>query len=562
MHATDHEEPFPPPRPNATDAAAAVEPDESSTDIFADMPSSFRFDDVVAAASPRTTSGAAPEVGDDDDDRTFESEFGELEVVASEPGHGTASAEASGVAEVEVRAELTEPWAVPRASASPAPGDAGAGAAAVAFAASDAPTMATAPSTSLREHAWPVALVWRCASIYSLLFCLPFPVNLLPWTQAWAARWVSGEQALVAWLAERVLGIVPTLPTVGGGDTMFDWLRAMFAAVAALALGGLWHLLRRRRRPGARLRDVARTYLRYFVAGTLLGYGANKAIPLQFGQLDADLLSTPLGQLEPTSMLWTFMASSPVYTSFVGCIEVIAGLMLLWRNTSLLGALLALGILANVTMLGFCFDVPHKLLSLHLLAFALLLCARDAHRLLELFLHNRAVAPAVLWPWWRTAWLRRPLKLVKIAFVGWLLFSNVRDDFDQWQARNAALPPLAGVYAIETLSLAGAEVPAFTSPQRWVRLYVRRDGSTVVTATDGTRLRYRGEVDQDAKVLHLRPEPGSGAPAAELRFAQPDAGHVDFDGSIGGAPLRLSCRRLEVEGFALARRAFEWVERR
>ena len=56
---------------------------------------------------------------------------------------------------------------------------------------------------------------------------------------------------------------------------------------------------------------------------------------------------------------------------FAGFAEVLGGMLLFWRRTTLLGALILTGVLVNVVAPQLRLsDVPVKLCSLHLLAFA------------------------------------------------------------------------------------------------------------------------------------------------------------------------------------------------
>jgi hypothetical protein len=86
--------------------------------------------------------------------------------------------------------------------------------------------------------------------------------------------------------------------------------------------------------------------------------------------------------------------------------EVLAGVLLVWRRTATLGALIAAGVMANVVMLNFCYDVPVKLMSSHLLVCALLIAYSDGVRLLNAFVLNQPTPPAnLVGPWTSTgAW--------------------------------------------------------------------------------------------------------------------------------------------------------------
>ena len=66
-------------------------------------------------------------------------------------------------------------------------------------------------------------------------------------------------------------------------------------------------------------------------------------------------------------LLWTFMGASAPYQMLAGLAEVTCGMLLFWRRSRLLGALLAIGVMGNVVALNYCYDVPVKLFSTELL---------------------------------------------------------------------------------------------------------------------------------------------------------------------------------------------------
>ncbi|MEZ4453544.1 MAG: hypothetical protein R3B09_29070 [Nannocystaceae bacterium] len=92
-------------------------------------------------------------------------------------------------------------------------------------------------------------------------------------------------------------------------------------------------------------------------------------------------------------LAWGFMGHSWVYSGFTGLAEVVGAVLLLWRRTTALGALLLVGVLANVALLNFCYDVQVKLYSCHYLALALILAAPAVRPLIDLLLRGR---PATL----------------------------------------------------------------------------------------------------------------------------------------------------------------------
>jgi hypothetical protein len=91
-------------------------------------------------------------------------------------------------------------------------------------------------------------------------------------------------------------------------------------------------------------------------------------------------------------LAWTFMGSSPGYTILSGCIEVVAGIFLLFHRTRLLGAIVSVVVFINVFALNIFYNIPVKLFSLHLLLMSVLVLAMNAKRLLGFFFLNSDIA--------------------------------------------------------------------------------------------------------------------------------------------------------------------------
>jgi hypothetical protein len=187
----------------------------------------------------------------------------------------------------------------------------------------------------------------------------------------------------VAFYERRNIGVLVN-------DTPVAVLRGVVLALVSLVAAGAWVVADP---DGSRTRSLHRAlrlYLRYTLAFILLGYGFARVFDQQFAFFPLAAVVSPLGDLEPQSLLWTMMGFSRPYAAFVGVMEVAAAILLLFRRTTTLGALLASGVLANVTLLNFTFGVWVKLFALHLLAIALTLAALDLKRLADVLLWNRS----------------------------------------------------------------------------------------------------------------------------------------------------------------------------
>lgn len=245
----------------------------------------------------------------------------------------------------------------------------------------------------------------------------------------WIARLTKYHEAYTAkavyWTAANVFGIEGQLVLPGGsGDTTFSFIRIFACCAIALGVAVIWSGVYWRKADQTWLRDILRTYLRYVLALTMLGYGLHKTgfNMTQFAQdaMPNDYqMDRTYGESSPMGLLWTFMAASPAYTFFAGLGEVVGGLLLVFRRTATIGALVVFGVMLNVMMLNFCYDVPVKQYSFHLVMMALIVALPEFPRLFNLLVMNRVTEPGNLMtpPYTNryTVWAPRLLKLVIVA---------------------------------------------------------------------------------------------------------------------------------------------------
>ena len=290
---------------------------------------------------------------------------------------------------------------------------------------------------------WGFARRWAFLSLfcYLILYYLPVILGVIPWTW-WSVQWYS---AALAKSAAAVFGFsAPSGSQLmsGGGENLFDVLEQELLLILAVAAGLAWSVVARHRKSYIGLQGWLWTWSRYGLAVMLITYGAAKVIPSQFGQLDSLRLAATYGQSSPMQLLWNMMAFSKPYTIFAGCAELLPGVLLLFRRTAPLGALIAFAVLVNVVMLNFCYDVPVKLHSVNYLILAALLVAPEARRLRHMFILNEPVEPSPLrmphpargrWP--------LAIMLAKVAFVGTIGFSAFSAALDQSHAL-AKQPPV------------------------------------------------------------------------------------------------------------------------
>ena len=113
--------------------------------------------------------------------------------------------------------------------------------------------------------------------------------------------------------------------------------------------------------------------LLFFLVIHLMKYGFAKILYQQFSPPEANILFTPLGYLEKDILYWSTMGSSYFYNLFLGTIEVLTGILILFRNSRPLGLLMSLGIMLQILSVNIGFDVDVKFFSMTLLIISLYL---------------------------------------------------------------------------------------------------------------------------------------------------------------------------------------------
>lgn len=386
---------------------------------------------------------------------------------------------------------------------------------------------------------WPhlekIAFRWLFA--YLMLYCIQLPPTWL-WNR------------LVPWAGE-LLGVDAAYRFNGSGDTTFHYVQVLCFVLMALAAALVWSLAGNERPQYHRLYLGLRVLVRLSLGIALIGYGAAKVIPSQFPPLALHRLVQPFGDASPMGLLWSFMGASTAYTIFSGAAEMLAGLLLFFPRTATLGALVSIGVMSQVVALNFCYDVPVKLLSLHLLAMAVFLAAPDARRLLNLFVLNRAAAPAstqtVLQ---RPAFLRAAFAL-KMLLLASVTVSSLYQSHSRRQAMSAN-SPLYGIWQVEEYALDGEGRPPLVPDNvRWRRLIIgRSEQFAFLERMDGKRRGYALNLDPAARKLFLDSEFAYSTPASET---------LRLDGSHYGRALSVTMRRVDESEFRLINRGFHWI---
>lgn len=414
----------------------------------------------------------------------------------------------------------------------------------------------------------PQRVAFRFVCSYWILYNVRAGGNVIPGVAFLTSSYNRLWHAIVPWVAIHVFhlsGPVTVYPQVNGsGDTTLDYIEVLCFAVTAILATLIWSVLDRKRSEYRRLHLWLRIFVRYTLAFTLFVYGFAKVIPTQFIFPGFSRLIEPLGEFSPMGLLWYFMGYSKPYIIFSGAAEVTAGSLLLFRRTTALGAMVSFAVLLNVVMLNFCYDVPVKLFSAHLLLMSVFLMAPDLGRLLNFLVLNRPVWPVTLGKPSSVRAVRFAKAGAKMFLVGYFLFATVKNSLNVYREYivGGPKPPLYGLYEVETFNRNGMDLPPLiTDKDRWKRVIVQSPAAISIRMMDDSPRAFATAYDPASSTVTLSPQSTKNH-AGNLKYSHPDADHVRLQGKLVGDALVIQLRRVDTTKFLLVNRGFHWINER
>jgi hypothetical protein len=412
-----------------------------------------------------------------------------------------------------------------------------------------------------------IRLAFRFCFVYFGLFALATQVtgSLLPVIsfRGLGPLWPMREVTL--WVAAHVFGIPPASDSIDpaqGGETVFYWIQAFWLLVVAIVVTTLWSFVDRKGTNNETLHKWFRVFIRFGLAAQMLEYGMTKIIPVQFAAPSLNTLVTPVGDLSLNSLLWASIGASPGYQIFTGCAELLAGILLLFPGTTLMGALLCLADLALVLSLNLTYDIGLKLTTIHLILLTLFLLAPYSRRLMNFFILDRGSDASAEPALFKTAGANR-LAVAVQALVGiYLLVTLAYINVSFWYAKGggSVRSALYGIWDVEQLSVDGeGRVPALNDyDRRWRRAIFDLPNSMVFQRTDDSFAHYDVSIDGTRNTVALR-KPNSKTWKAEFAFRRPSSDRLLLNGEMDGYRIEARLRLVELDTLPLLNSDFRWV---
>jgi hypothetical protein len=289
-----------------------------------------------------------------------------------------------------------------------------------------------------------------------------------------ATEWIPFSHLLAKRLWPPPWYVVPPSPSwlnmrpgidCGPWDAWCYKQHGLWAALLAIVGTIIWTLSDSRRPNYNRLHAVVRLLMRYTLAYTMLRFAWFKLAGTQFWTIwsHPHWLAAPFGSGLPHDLAWNTFGFSYAYGAFTGFGELTAGVLLLFRRSTTLGALLTLVIMATVSIIDVVFGaggITWKAIKDTMMAAVLV--APDVPRLWQMYVRNAPVPARGESPlfdnWWRP-WLK-----VALTTRAVIVIYHTYSIAGYW----ANPHPLSGAFDVVRLVRNGQVVPnRFDDSTRW-----------------------------------------------------------------------------------------------
>jgi len=349
----------------------------------------------------------------------------------------------------------------------------------------------------------------------------------------------------------------------GSGDHTFAYLTLFVNAISTFVIVIIWNLLDRKRKSYNTLQYWLVVFLRFILIAAMFLYGFVKIFKLQFPSASLTHLLDPLGDFSPMGLAWTYMGFSKGFNVFVGFLEVLGGLLLIPRRTQTLGSFIVIGVMTQVAVMNFCYDIPVKLFSVHLVLMALVIFITD-HRFLNVFIKNKAVEEYNYYHPVKNAkyhkvifWIKTIGLFIIVSFLSFNFYTT-----ESHRGKHRKKPLLYGIWEASSFIKNGDTLqPLITDDFRWRYLIVDLKDEAIVKTMDDKKQQYKFVTDSTTQKIMIHKK-GSESENYNFNYIYPNAEYLLLDGIIESDTLDIIFSRKDHEKFNLNSRGFNWINER
>ena len=368
---------------------------------------------------------------------------------------------------------------------------------------------------------------------------------------------------IVLWVGKYILNDELKIVRSGSGDTAFNYMKVLTIAVLSVILAPLIFIIDRKRDHYNVMLYWFFVCLRYYVGFYLITYGFAKIFQSQFPFPHLSRLEQTYGSSSPMGLLWTFMGYSPAYNVFAGMGEVIGGVLLFFRRTTMLGCLIVIVVMSNVLMLNLCYDVPVKLFSSHLILFSIIVLAPNIKGLYNFFILNKRVSLFNYDLPIRSESLKGHMKTARIVLKSLVFLIIVINGIRHFQSMgrntNRNQSPLYGIYNTETFIVnRDTLLPLKTDTNYWNKVIIDETYMRINTKEDKF-LFYKLRLDTNSKTMSLSGLRDNKDTLIHNLTYTDSKKYLYLKGKWNNDSIHVKLHRKDINNYLLINRGFHWI---
>lgn len=366
-------------------------------------------------------------------------------------------------------------------------------------------------------------------------------------------------ELMAKWTAKNILHLKHSYTSRIISDSTGMYINFLNIFAISLIICGIWTLADRKRKNYQLLCYTFFVFVRYYLAMQLLMYGFSKIFKWQFYLPEPNTLFTTLGNTSKDLLYWSTMGASRSYTMFTGIIEVLAGVLLLFKRTKLLGAVIAAAAMINIVMINFSFDISVKLYSCFLLLLCCIIIAPYSKKLFYFFVLDKKFEGEerkdVHYPRKKNSIyiISKTLVIVFLfadALAVYFKTKNFNDDF-------AVRPLLHGAYEVKAFIKGNDTLPPLLSDTlRWKRMFIHRREYLIAQFMNDEMKDYKLEYDTGHRHLVLN---GYDSSQIILGYALPNDTTLILNGSMQNDSVKIFFKKINLHSLPLLKNQFNWT---
>jgi len=429
----------------------------------------------------------------------------------------------------------------------------------------------------------------RFACIFFILFIvfLDFYSNIFTDIFYDYAQLDKLSDKVIFWVGKDLFQIPYTIirPVIGDhSDSTYIYL-LYFSMLAVAALGAIiWSFLQRKENKDEKLYYWLTVIIRYYLAFTLFAFALEKFYKTQFPDLSFYKLSEPLGDMSPMGFAYAFFGFSHGYNIFMGVVES-AALLLLFRRTTTLGALLSLVALTNVILINFNYDLHAKMYPMVMFAMTLFLLGPQLKRIFKFFLTHQTTSLRIIKaPIINKKWIKVTKIVIKVFVIGintiplimWYQNSHMEK-----KDKKIANGSYYGIYDVQEF-VVGKDTLSVENPLRWNQIIIDGKMETVRLKNDSVAfmnisfdqkeiLVYADRTELEINKNEIKKEYGHDVDVDSIliekhikslfHFELSDLATLKLKGKIRKDSVFITAQKrpIKTEDYRLNKRGFHWI---